>query len=84
MKRITTLFSVWGGSLILVPMAMAAEERRPPGNLAVWGFLAFCALIIVAQLIPLVRHIGRQKVAVDKVRDESIVVHAQEEAGKPD
>lgn len=34
------------------PLWAAAAEREDSSNLFVWIFLGFCALIIVAQLIP--------------------------------
>lgn len=42
--------------------ALAAEaEREVSGNLAVWIFLGFCALIVIAQLLPLVWHISHKQ-----------------------
>lgn len=43
-----------------MPVLGASAERNPPDNLAVWIFLGFCALIIVAQLFPLVIRLGRK------------------------
>jgi heme/copper-type cytochrome/quinol oxidase subunit 4 len=37
----------------ILPAAAAVEERNTPSNLAVWIFLGFCALIIIAQLCTL-------------------------------
>lgn len=45
---------------IAMPVLAAAEERDPPGTLAVQIFLGFCALIIVAQLVPLARQTLRR------------------------
>ena len=40
--------------VMAMPALAAAGERELDGNLAVWIFLGFCALIIVAQIFPLV------------------------------
>ncbi len=52
-------------SLILmattIPALAAEGERDLSGNLAVWIFLGFCALIIVAQLLPLVWHLSGKR-----------------------
>lgn len=45
---------------MVVPVLAAAEEREPPGTIAVQIFLGFCALIIVAQLVPLARQTLRK------------------------
>ena len=52
-KRIIVLFFTLAA--MVVPVLAATEERDPPGTLAVQIFLGFCALIIVAQLVPLAR-----------------------------
>jgi len=51
LKRIIILLFTLAA--MVMPVLAAAEERDPPGNLAVQIFLGFCALIIVAQLVPL-------------------------------
>ena len=43
-----TLATVLMGSM--VPAMAAVEEHDPPHNYAMWVFLGFCALIVVAQL----------------------------------
>jgi len=45
--------SVLQGAMAM-PALAATGERELDGNLAVWIFLGFCALIIVAQIFPLV------------------------------
>ncbi len=46
---------------LAMPVLAAVDEREPAGNLAVWVFLGFCALIIVAQLFPLVAKAWRKQ-----------------------
>jgi len=58
LKRIITL-SITLFAMVM-PVLAAADEREPPGELAVRIFLGFCALIIVAQLVPLARQIWRK------------------------
>jgi hypothetical protein len=48
-KKITLPFLLWGGSITPV---WAAVNREDNSDIFVWIFLAFCALIVVAQLIP--------------------------------
>ncbi len=48
---------------MVMPALAAADEREPPGDLAVGIFLGFCALIIVAQLVPLARQAVRRLTA---------------------
>jgi hypothetical protein len=56
MKNIITRFTMGAGILIgnVTPVWAAATEGREVDNsgLFVWIFLGFCALIVVAQLIP--------------------------------
>lgn len=51
---ILTVFTTLLSGSIMTAMA-ASEVRDPPSNLAIWIFLGFCALIIVAELGTLVR-----------------------------
>jgi hypothetical protein len=61
MKRIISLVITLSITLSVVMPALAATvERDPPGDLAVRIFLGFCALIIVAQLVPLARQALRR------------------------
>ena len=67
-----TLATVLMGSM--VPAMAAVEEQDPPNNYAVWVFLAFCALIVVAQLATLVRTGPRKhSLEMDKAADHSEV-----------
>jgi hypothetical protein len=58
-----------------MPALAAGGERELGDNLAVWIFLGFCSLIIVAQLFPMIWHVVRksseraaeQKQALEKV-----------------
>ena len=47
--------------VLAMPALAAAGERELDGNLAVWIFLGFCALIIVAQLFPMVWQLLRKR-----------------------
>jgi len=47
--------------LIVAMPALAAGERDLEGSLAIWIFLGFCALIIVAQLFPMVWQLIRKR-----------------------
>lgn len=58
LKRIITLLFTLAA--MVMPVLAAAEERDPPGTLAEQIFLGFCALIIVAQLVPLARQTLRR------------------------
>jgi hypothetical protein len=42
-----------------VPALSAAGEREQPNNFVVWMFLGLCALIIIAQVAPLIRNLGK-------------------------
>jgi hypothetical protein len=65
-----TLATVLMGSI--APAMAAVEEHDPPDNYAVWVFLCFCALIIVAQLVTLVRTGPRKRpLEMDKPADHS-------------
>jgi hypothetical protein len=62
MKRIITMLVTLSVTLsaMVMPVLAATEVREPPGELAVRIFLGFCALIIVAQLLPLARQTLRR------------------------
>lgn len=40
--------------------AVAAEGRSNPPEVIVWWFLGLCALIVVAQIVPLLRNLRKQ------------------------
>ncbi|MEJ2698646.1 MAG: hypothetical protein P8Z70_03155 [Desulfuromonadales bacterium] len=47
------VLTLWG----LVPAAIAAPAgREDNSSLVVWVFLGFCALLVVAQLLPAIRN----------------------------
>ncbi|MBN2645275.1 MAG: hypothetical protein JXR59_07375 [Desulfuromonadaceae bacterium] len=41
-------------SLMVASPVMAASQRTDNSGILVWAFLGFCALIVVAQLVPAV------------------------------
>ena len=45
---------------MVMPVLASSDERQPPDEIAVWIFLGFCALIIVAQMVPLARQTWRR------------------------
>jgi hypothetical protein len=49
-----------------VPALAASEERGQPNNLVAWMFLGFCALIIVAQVAPLIWNAIRHTKGAEK------------------
>ena len=70
---VVTKIIIPGAALVTlaVPVLPAAEEREPAGNLAVWIFLGFCALIIVAQLFPLAARMWRRQPDFDAEKVEA-------------
>lgn len=62
--RTITLIVALTGALAL-PALAAGEDRVPPGDLAIWIFLGFCALIVLAQLVPLARALLKKKEVAD-------------------
>jgi hypothetical protein len=54
MKNTVKQTAMYIGMLIgnAAPALAADVAREDNSNLFVWGFLAFCALIVIAQLIP--------------------------------
>lgn len=58
-----------------MPAFAATAERDVSGNFAIWVFLGFCALIVIAQLLPLIWHLSnksaeqaaKQEPVLDKV-----------------
>jgi hypothetical protein len=38
----------------VIPALAATDERAQPDNFVVWMFLGLCALIIVAQVLPMI------------------------------
>ena len=58
------LVTVLTGALAL-PSYGGIQDRVHPGNLVVWIFLGFCALIVLAQLVPVVRILLQKKSAAN-------------------
>jgi hypothetical protein len=65
---IITIFTLLYGSIM--PALAAAEERDDQSNLAIWVFLGFCALIIVAELGTLLRR-GPEKQSKDELEHDA-------------
>lgn len=61
LTRITMITSLLASTAI--PALAATEGRGNPSDPIVWGFLGFCALIIIAQVAPLVRNLKKQSKA---------------------
>jgi hypothetical protein len=65
-----TLITVLMGSI--APAMAAVEERDPPHNYAIWVFLGFCALIVVAQLATMAKRDPRMRsLEIDKGAENS-------------
>lgn len=52
MKRLITFCTLLLGSAMAGEVLAATEAREDSSGILVWAFLAFCALIILAQLLP--------------------------------
>ena len=59
--RITMISSILATTAI--PAFAATEGRGNPTDLIVWGFIGFCALIVIAQVAPLLRNVNKQSKA---------------------
>ncbi|MDD5284594.1 MAG: hypothetical protein PHD54_01945 [Desulfuromonadaceae bacterium] len=47
----------------------AAEGRNNESEIVVWGFLALCAVIIIAQIAPLIHNLKKQgKMAAEQTK----------------
>jgi hypothetical protein len=55
-----------------MPALAATGERELDGNLAVWIFLGFCALIIVAQIFPLVWQLLHKRSEQTVVQEQAL------------
>lgn len=65
--RITMFTSLLTATAI--PALAAADGRGNPSEPLVWGFLGFCALIIIAQIAPLARNLKKQsKTAAEQTK----------------
>lgn len=58
LTRIATFSSILTATAI--PALAAEESRSNPSEPIVWGFIGFCALIIIAQIVPLFRNLNTQ------------------------
>ena len=59
----------------------ATRGMKESGDLAMWGFLGFCALIVVGQLLPAVISFGAaRKVAAERIQDELAVSDGNRQA----
>jgi hypothetical protein len=68
--RYITLITVLMGTI--APAFAAVEERDSPHNYAIWVFLGFCALIVVAQLATLAKRAPRKRsLQMDKAAEHS-------------
>lgn len=67
LTRITMISGILAATII--PALAAAEGRSNPSEPIVWGFLGFCALIIIAQVAPLIRNLKKQsKIAAEQTK----------------
>lgn len=58
LKKIIPLIATLAISVI--PALAVTEGRSHPTDFLVWGFLGCCALIIVAQILPMIREFRKQ------------------------
>lgn len=56
------ILGMTGFTLALVSPALAAAgAREDNSDFVVWAFLAFCALIVIGQMFPMIRNLRAQK-----------------------
>lgn len=56
-------------SCIVTPAIAATLDRGKPSNFVVWAFLTLCALIVVAQVFPLISKIMEEtELTAEKAR----------------
>jgi len=66
--RITMISSILASTAL--PAFAATEGRSNPTDLIVWGFIGFCALIVIAQITPQIRNLNKQsKIAAEQTID---------------
>jgi hypothetical protein len=52
-----------------IPAVAATESRGNSSESIVWGFLGLCALIIIAQIAPMIRNLRKQsKIAAEQTK----------------
>jgi hypothetical protein len=61
-------------ALTVIPALAVTEGRDNPSEFLVWGFLGCCALIIVAQIAPLIRN-NRKRSKMAAERSEEVEQH---------
>lgn len=65
--RITIISSIL--TTTAIPALAAAIERSNTSEPIVWGFLGLCALIIIAQIAPMIFNIKKQpKITVEETK----------------
>jgi hypothetical protein len=56
-------------TITVIPAFAVTEGRDHPSDYLVWGFLGCCALIIIAQILPVIRNLRKQtKLASDQAK----------------
>ena len=56
-------------AITVIPAMAVTEGRSNPSEFLVWGFLGCCALIIVAQVAPMIRNFRKQsKIAAEQTK----------------
>lgn len=67
MKRIQTATAVFAAIMAVVtPAFAAAGAREDNSDFVVWVFLAFCALIVVGQMFPMIKNLRAHKPQVEQ------------------
>lgn len=58
----------------------ATGSREDHSSLVVWTFLGFCALIVIAQLLPSIRHarLAARKLEEERAQENAVKVPANE------
>jgi hypothetical protein len=64
---VSSLIAALTVTLAGTPAWAAAGGRQDNSSMVVWAFLAFCALIVIAQLVPAIRN-ARQAAKEEKER----------------
>ncbi len=54
-----------------MPAFSGSEGRSNPPDVMIWGFLGLCALIIIAQVAPMISNLKKQtKIAAEQTKSE--------------
>jgi hypothetical protein len=57
-------------AITAIPAQAVSEGRNHSSDFFIWGFLGCCALIIVAQIAPLIRNVRKQsKTAAEHIKE---------------